>query len=157
MKEIITCGIFLFNSENRFLVGHPTNSEKLTHNFYSIPKGWNEDGESFFMSAKRELMEETNIDLDTIGMIKSIEVPIHKYIGYNPLTNGMSNKRIASYLINTNIDFSNYDIKCESMVTHLEGDPFPEIDEFRWITIEEGFDCLHESQITPLQFVKKFI
>lgn len=152
-KEITTCGIFLFNNEGKFLIGHPTDSEKIKHDFYSIPKGWNEEGESFFESAKRELLEETNIDLDNINVLDKIDIEPHTYVGFNPFVNGMSDKKIISYVIKTDHDFTNDDVRCDSMVTHL-GDPFPEIDEFRWVTIDEAYHILHHSQKDLLEEVK---
>lgn len=54
--KVISCGVIV--TDTRFILGClPTN-----HNLYDIPKGHNEEGESFFDTALRELQEETGID-----------------------------------------------------------------------------------------------
>ena len=158
MNIIITCGIFLLDKNDKLLIGHPTSSDAIKHDFWSIPKGWNENGENYFESAKRELMEEANIDLDIIksNILYIKELTINDYRGYNPFLKRVSDKKIASYIVKTNRDFSNDDIKCDSMVTHM-GPPFPEIDEFKWVTIEEAMVILHKSQHNPLIEVKRIL
>lgn len=58
MKKVHSCGVFLFNDKNQFLVLQKSN------NSYDIPKGHLEKGETLIETAKRELQEETGIDSD---------------------------------------------------------------------------------------------
>ena len=153
-NEITTCGIFLFNKEGKFLIGHPTDSADLKHDFFSIPKGWRDEGESNRTAAHREVHEETNIFYEDLEIELEMELDEVNFSGYNPFTDGHSNKTLVPFFILTDMDFSEHDIKCESLVTHLDGDPFPEIDEFRWVTIDEGLKLLHHSQISSLEKIK---
>jgi len=135
-----TCGIFLFNREGKILVGHPTNSPDY---IWSVPKGLKDPGEDDFTAAIRELHEETNISVKDIGEFSV------KYLGEFKYSN--KKKKISAFSIVTDYDFSEYDIKCESMVTHTSGDDFPEIDAFKWVTIEEALPILNVSQILAIR------
>ena len=138
----ITCGIYLFNNRNELLICHPTN-HKWT--LWTIPKGRIDEGETdYFDVAKRELYEETNINLDDfkyeITNITPFEIVRYK----------SSNKYLKSFLVKTSHNFDSHDIKCDSMVI-WDGKPvFPEVDSFKWVTIEEARKLLHESQVPNL-------
>ena len=141
-------GLFIFNKENKFLVEHPTNHDP---NFWSIPKGIVESDEDPFDGAKRETYEETNLDIDTIKYSLISELP----------TIIFKNKRksLKCFVIKTNEFLYDYPFKCESMVTQMRGkilnNPFPEVDDFKWVTIEEGYDLLHESQKRAIDILKE--
>ena len=65
----ISCGIYLFRNDNKFLVGHPTGFKS---HIWAIPKGRMDVGETdHFEVAKRELKEETCIDLTTLEFVNS--------------------------------------------------------------------------------------
>ena len=138
-------GIFLFNSDRKMLVEHPTNHDP---NFWSIPKGMVDKNEDDFDAAKRETLEETALDLDTI-----------KYKLIQRLPDAKINKRkmLVSFLLTTSEDLTNYPFRCDSMVTFMGGKdldhPFPEVDDFKWISIEEAFSTLHRAQVDQLQFI----
>lgn len=139
-----TCGIFLFNNEGKILVGHPTNSPDYV---WSVPKGLRDPGENDFTAAVRELYEETNISLKDIGGFSV------KYLGEFKYPN--KKKKISAFSIVTNYDFSEYHIKCDSMVTHTRGEDFPEIDVFKWVTIEEAKSILNKSQVLALGIIEE--
>jgi predicted NUDIX family NTP pyrophosphohydrolase len=130
-----TCGIFLFDKYGRVLLGHPTNHAM---DLWSIPKGLMDKGEDRFTAAVRELYEETNISLSNVGKFTTEFLGEAKY--------KHKKKKLAAFYIDTNNDFSEYDIKCDSMVTSMPGDDFPEIDLFKWATIEEALPIIHETQ-----------
>lgn len=140
----VTCGIFLFNNEDKFLIGHPTNHAK---NIWTIPKGLRDPGETDIEAAKRELYEETNIDYNKIYDNILMESHLGEF-PYKGWINGKPNKDkvLSSFLIDTDLDFKSWEIKCESMVNN-SGNPFPEIDDFKWVTFEEAYGLLHKSQI----------
>lgn len=137
-----TCGIFLFNKEGKLLIGHPTNSPDT---IWSVPKGLRDKGEDDFTAAVRELYEETNITLRDIGDFSV------KYLGKFKYPN--RKKKISAFYIETDFDFSDCDIKCDSMVTHLHGKDFPEIDKFKWVTMEEAEPLLNGSQVLALNII----
>ena len=60
MAKEKAAGLFLVNREDKILVGHPT---KHSPNFWSIPKGKVEDGETRLQAAIRETYEESNVKL----------------------------------------------------------------------------------------------
>src|ERR1017187_7673648 len=61
VKEItVAAGIFIIRKDKKLLVCHPTNHKA---NFFSIPKGKVEEGETIFDAAIRETHEETNLSL----------------------------------------------------------------------------------------------
>jgi 8-oxo-dGTP pyrophosphatase MutT (NUDIX family) len=146
---IITCGIYLFNNQNKLLIGHPTN-HKWT--MWTVPKGRVDEGETHHFSvAKRELWEEANINLDQFRdkVTKVTEFDLVRYKA--------TNKYLKGFLVKVNHGFDNHDIKCDSMVMRNGKPAFPEIDAFKWVTIEEAKTLLHESQLLNLDLCQDLI
>jgi 8-oxo-dGTP pyrophosphatase MutT (NUDIX family) len=56
--KIVSCGIVLLDPGGRVLLAHATGT-----NHWDIPKGHGEPGESEVQSARREMVEETGIDV----------------------------------------------------------------------------------------------
>lgn len=132
----ISCGIYLFRNDNKFLVGHPTGFKS---HIWAIPKGRVDVGESdYFEVAKRELTEETCIVLDDLDVVRVEELEMVRY--------RETNKYLKGFYVKVNDDFSNIEIKCESMVLRNGKPAFPEFDDFKWVTIEESKSMLHEFQ-----------
>ena len=144
---MVTCGIYLFNGNNKLLIGHPTN-HKWT--LWSIPKGRVDEGETdYFEVAKREMFEEANINLNDFDISKIVEFDLYRYKS--------KQRHLKSYFVKVNNGFENHDIKCDSMVI-WDGKPvFPEIDKFQWVSIEEARKLLHESQVPNLDRCEKLI
>ena len=139
---IITCGIYLLDNKGRILIGHPTNA-KWT--IWSIPKGRIDQGETdLFSVAKRELYEETNINLDQF-VDKIIDITEYDLIKYK-----QTDKYLKGFLVKMNCCFDTHDIKCDSMVIYNGKPAFPELDAFKWVTTEEARILLHESQVSNL-------
>lgn len=61
-KTTISCGVIL-ESNGYILVGHPTNTNMKLR---ALPKGRQDLGENHLQTAKRELYEETAMDLRTL-------------------------------------------------------------------------------------------
>lgn len=144
---IQTAGLFILNRKREVLLGHPTNHPT---SFWSIPKGAIEVDENPFIAAIRETKEESNIDLPTTI----------KYIALLPVTFKNKRKRLFPFLVlaemNPNIDFDSFDLKCNSMVEPEKGG-FPEMDTFKWCSIEEAQTIVHESQAICLEEIKSII
>lgn len=135
---IKTCGIYLVNDDYKVLICHPTNHP---WNFWSIPKGLLDNNETELEAATRELLEETCIDLKSIDHSDPVRMPDVIYL------NGK--KTLVSFLVKVkNIPIES--MRCDSWV----GDKFPEVDEFRWVTLDEASELLHESQRNNLKSIK---
>jgi predicted NUDIX family NTP pyrophosphohydrolase len=149
-KKIVTCGIYIFRSDNRFLIGHPT---KHKEHIWSIPKGRIDDGETdLFEVAKRELEEEANIKLDNYKIERKKEFDTIKF------KNG---KYLKAYFIKIDSDLNDVDIKCNSMVYRkvngVDLPVFPEFDDFKWVTTEEAKQYLREFQHDQLDKCEKYL
>jgi len=143
-----TVGIFLYNEkDNKILIVHPTNSSQK---FWSIPKGLKEENEDAFITGVRELREETNISLN------DIDVDIITYIEEFPtIKYPKRSKSLIPYLVMIKYDVNLFDLKCECMV-EIDGiKPFPEIDEFKWVSIDEALPLIHVTQQKTLLKIKE--
>jgi 8-oxo-dGTP pyrophosphatase MutT (NUDIX family) len=136
MGKVVAAGIFLVNKNNNVLICHPTNHPM---DFWSIPKGKIEDGESLLECALRETFEETNIDLRKCGNI----------IKLDPVSYRHGKKILHPFLIweplNQEVDWYGFDIRC---LTHVPEDRggFPEMDQYKWVDFNEAKKLLHYVQ-----------
>ena len=117
-----SCGVIIINEYNEIFMGHSTGNK-----FYDIPKGLLDEGENELQCALRECMEETSIDLSS----KSLEV-----IGLCPY-----NKEKNLYLFVVSIKKS--EIELDNLVCNSFFEDYyskklkPEVDEFKWISVNE--------------------
>jgi 8-oxo-dGTP pyrophosphatase MutT (NUDIX family) len=147
MEIKLSCGVYLINSYHKILIGHPTNHKP---NVWAIPKGRLESGETdHFIVAKRELLEETNINID--------DFKISKRIDFQPIRYRETNKYLKGFMIFIDESFDGYDIKCESMVYRNGVPVFPEFDDFKWVDIKDAIISLHYFQIENLKKCEEFI
>lgn len=137
---IISCGIYLFNIDNKLLIEHPTGHKP---NVWTIPKGRMDGNEvDYFEVAKRELFEETNINLDTHNIISVAEFDLVRY--------RETNKYLKGFYVKVNTDLSDIELKCDSMV-YRNGNPvFPEVDGYKWVSIDEAKSVLNVFQMSNL-------
>jgi len=145
MSRVVAAGIFLVNKDGMLLVCHPTNHDP---NFWSIPKGKVEVGEALVDAAIRETYEETNIDLSACKGILSLEMQ----------TYNNKKKVLHPFLVlernNTMLDWNGFDIKCNSNVPADRGG-FPEMDAFKWVSLDEAKMLLHDTQVKCLDKIKE--
>jgi 8-oxo-dGTP pyrophosphatase MutT (NUDIX family) len=138
----ITCGIFLYNIENsKFLIGHATRSK----NFWSIPKGLKDEGESSFEAATREFSEETGMDFNEINVLSVHNLPAVKY--------RKQNKVLESFLVISDTKIDERSLKCKSLVN----EQYPEIDRFEWIGLEGLKAKAHESQASLAELIEQIL
>lgn len=131
-EPVITCGIYLYNTNNnKILVCHPTNSSWKQ---WSVPKGLKDQGEDSFTSACRELKEETGIDITGLHVLEVYTLPPVKY--------QKQNKILESFLLITDSNLDDHLFSCHTLVN----DRFPEIDSWKWISLNKIDAYLHESQ-----------
>lgn len=140
---VTSAGIFLVNKEGKILIGHPTNHDP---NFWSIPKGKIDKGESAFEAAVRETWEESNVDVSTATIYHELDKRNYK----------SKKKRLKPFVIleseNPELDLETVELKCNTNVPEKMGG-FPEMDDFKWVTIDEARELLHESQVRCLDDV----
>lgn len=152
MAKTIAAGIFIIRRDKKLLVCHPTNHAA---DFWSIPKGKSEEGETMIQAALRETFEETNIDLTTTDAILSFNVH-----ALDPVNYGHKKKMIYPFVyvenIYTTINWDELEIKCNSNVTAERGG-FPEMDDYKWLSIEEARPLLHDTQAACLDKIKELI
>lgn len=146
MAKTIAAGIFIVKKDGKLLICHPTNHAP---DFWSIPKGKVEEGESMIDGALRETFEETNIDLAV-----AIDFSIHEL---EPVNYGHKKKILHPFLFLETMDsFINWEeqlIKCNSNVPEERGG-FPEMDDYKWVTIDEARNLIHETQVACLDKVE---
>lgn len=148
-SKVITSGLFIFRNNNKFLICHPT---KHSPNFFSIPKGKIEENEVYLECAFRETFEETNLDLKG-----SNDFEIY-YLGAKDYNN--KKKRLYPFLLlekeDSQFDWNSIELKCNSMVIRQKV-IFPEMDDYKWVTLSEAKNMLHHSQVSCLKEIKKII
>lgn len=147
MGKTIAAGIFLLKDDGHILVCHPTNHAP---DFWSIPKGKLDKGETPLQAAIRETFEETNIDLKDYKAIKALA----------PVNYGHKKKMIHPFILwehaNSHYDWTKFEIKCNSNVPEDRGG-FPEMDDYKWVTISEARNILHETQVACLDEIESFM
>ena len=140
---IVTCGTYLYSTTlQKLLVCHPTHSR---WNNWSIPKGLMETGEDIYDVCIRELGEETGIDIAKINIISKHQLPSRKY--------QKQEKVLESFLIVTDTDLS----KHEYSSNLVDGKDFPEVDKWKWVTLEEAVRMIHQSQAENLPLIPGLI
>lgn len=148
MGIIETAGIFFINNDNCLLVGHPTN-----HDFWSIPKGKLENTETSFEAAIRETWEESNVSIPLNCIKYELDTIKYKH----------GRKKLKPFVIfekeNTNVKSEEFKLKCNSYV-ELDAKwnaGLPEMDDFKWVSIEEAKTILHYTQVKCLNKIIEII
>ena len=144
--RVDAAGLFLINKSNKLLICHPT---KHKPNVWSIPKGKVEALESFVDACVRETYEETNIELSDYK---------RKMIMLDSVNYSHRKKTLIPFVLFENdcegLDLSLITLQCNSNVPEERGG-FPEMDDYKWVTIEEARDLIHETQVACLDKVKQ--
>jgi len=148
MEPIQTGGFFLISKELKLLVAHPTHHAE---DFWSIPKGKIDEGESIIDGALRELWEESNVDLrETINLF---------YHELNTKVFNNKRKKLKAYVVfesENEIDFSKFQLQCNSNVEPEIGG-FPEMDDFHLIDLDDKNHKLHHTQVECIKDIRELI
>jgi 8-oxo-dGTP pyrophosphatase MutT (NUDIX family) len=142
-------GIFILRKDGKLLICHPTNHAV---DFYSIPKGKIELGETKIEAAIRETFEETNIDLFGTNDFHITQL---ESVGYRSGKKTLHPFLYQEKLIST-FDWENIEIKCNSNVP-IERGGFPEMDGYKWVEISEAKPLLHETQVIALSQIEDIL
>ena len=146
MSKVKAAGLFLVNKEDKILVGHPTNHDP---NFWSIPKGKIDDGETPLEAAIRETYEESNVKLFK---------DLHDFVYIGKYVYRHKKKDIMLYAIfePEHASWDKINIRCNSNVPEERGG-FPEMDDFKWVTLDEARNMLHKTQVDALDVLDEKI
>lgn len=151
MGKVIAAGIFIVKKDGTLLVCHPTNHAP---DFWSIPKGKVEEGETMHEAALRETYEETNINFNEIS---DLHYNVHSL---DPVNYGHKKKMIYPFVhievSNSRLPWHEIDIKCNSNVP-VERGGFPEMDDYKWVTLEEARVILHDTQVACLNKIIELV
>ncbi len=140
---LITCGIYVYSTiSEKMLVCHATNSP---WNRWSIPKGLQDTGEDPYTAAVRELYEETGIRAENLH---TLEIQALEPVKYQK-----QNKILESFLLITDTDLSKQLFVCESLTEKA----VPEVDSWKWITLDQLEKWVHESQQKNIPFIRKLV
>jgi ADP-ribose pyrophosphatase YjhB (NUDIX family) len=129
----LTCGSFVIDSKNNILLCRTTGTE----NDWTVPKGEPNENEQLLDAAKRELFEETGINID--------EYPYVMWsMGTEKYTN--KNKCISGFLFKlTNIIVQK--LSCSStFMDDTTGVILPEVDMYKWLPVEEAKTIMRPEQ-----------
>jgi len=148
MSKTLAAGVFLVRKNGTLLICHPTNHKP---DFWSIPKGKLDANETPLAAAIRETFEESNISL--LFNEKNI-------IALEPVNYGHKKKMLYPFVFleskSENMDWDQFIVKCNSNVP-LDRGGFPEMDDYKWVSIEEARPLLHETQAACLNKIKSLI
>lgn len=149
MAKVIASGLFIVRKDNKLLIAHPTNHKA---DFWSIPKGKVEDNETYLEGALRETYEETNLDLSNTS---SFDIHTLSAMNYSH-----KKKIIYPFLFleknNSDFDWDGVELKCNSNVPEDRGG-FPEMDDFKWVTLDEARGLLHATQVACIDKILEII
>ena len=145
MAREVAAGMFLINKKGELLICHPTNH---SWGFWSIPKGKVEEGEYYIDAAIRETYEECNIDLKLAKNIIKLEPKLYKH------RRKILNPFVVFERNNLHLNWDNIELKCNSYVSKERGD-FPEMDAFKWVSLDVVEPLLHDTQKDCLEEIKK--
>jgi len=148
MAIVETAGIFFINKDSKLLIAHPTG-----HDFWSIPKGKLEKNEDSLSAALRETWEETNVDLGEVTKWYELDTIKYKH-GKKKLK-----PFIALEIENPKINSDEFVFKCNSIIDKKSkwNVGLPEMDDHRWVTIDEARNLLHYTQVECLDFITQII
>ena len=147
-----SAGILVFKKENNhlwFLLAHPGGPfyKNKDEGAWGIPKGLIENEEEPFAAAKREFLEETNLELKGENFI---ELPIVKY------KNG---KVLHSWAIEVkdlsleNFKSNTFEMRWSSKNKELA--TFDEIDKLSFFELTKAKEKIHPVQIALIEYIEK--
>lgn len=145
MPREYTCGTFLLNANNELLITHPTGARD---DAWSVPKGRQEEGETFNQAAERELWEETGVNGELLRM--GLVLPIKEFPAINYRRR---RKTLIPFLYKISGLMHDFPFYC---LVHV-GESGPENDAFRWVNLEDAKQLIHYTQAQALCEIENFL
>jgi len=144
MTRIVSSGFVIQNNSGEILLGR-VNAHRPPYQ-YTIFKGGQEDGETLLDTAIRELSEETGIDLKS-------EHRLNRYISNEPIFSyQLRHKDVYLFFLDDVEDvLKDFKFECKS---YWNDTGSPEIDEYKWVKIEDLNDYLFFSQQGLAKFLQ---
>lgn len=146
-NRIVSAGIVL-QSDNKYLIAHPTSKTGTTHG-WGVPKGKANPHENIFDTALREFYEESSLNLSQYSEVEIEWLPLVQF------EVKLKKKLIKDVYIFHAIDKSNklidYPFKCISYVKP----GVPELDAYKWVTAKEGLALVTKSQRIIFKILNK--
>lgn len=139
---IISCG-FLIESKGQVLLCHATNEcKKWSRADYrwGVAKGQVEPNETYLEAAKREVKEETGLDIDALTSVQISKN--YKTINYK---NGKKKLKIYK-LLDLTEEVYYYPFLCSTFFVGKDGKSFPEIDCYVWVDYATATDICIKGQ-----------
>ena len=128
----VTAGVLIINEDGKYLAVHPTGYSHEDGQ-WSLPKGIVDEGESPIEAAKREVFEETGIDLSGNSFK---DLGQHSYVHEKDI-----------HLFVTKINNSKeLKIHCSSLFVDHDGKEKPENDKAKWMNWPELARNLNKKQ-----------
>ena len=117
-----SCGTLILNKRGQIILCHVTGT-----NHWDLPKGMREPNESTLQAAKRELREETGLELD--------DALFEEIGGFDY----QKHKRLHLYKVRAHESLDSLgQLTCTSYFSHqVTGEPTPEMDGFCWASRHE--------------------
>ena len=149
MARQLSCGVLL-RSGDKYLICHARQfaPPRPYDGKWTIPKGLAEYGERYFEAALRELKEETGIDLAEFCKKTYTK---ERGFAFDEAPHGLymtSSKTVIVYFVEGPTMMENLTLECKSLIDNKEHPLFnqTEIDDFAWVTAEEGAERVFVSQ-----------
>lgn len=136
MAKLVTCGLLIIQQKKLFLAHSTGNS------FWDLPKGLQDNGETYDKTVIRETFEETGFkihqsEIDFLGLMpynKKKDLALFKYIGNQIF---LPEKAI-----------------CTSLFENFKGEMLPEVDDFKFFEKDEALKNTTQSMTKVLSNLK---
>jgi 8-oxo-dGTP pyrophosphatase MutT (NUDIX family) len=142
---VVSAGFIVRSKDGKYLLGKTTKYPK--EQCWTVFKGQQERNESLIATATRELREESGIDI-----LRSVDLQLSQstspYFSF-----AMKDKDVILYLLNDEKGvLDNCNFKCSS---YWGPNKTPEIEEFKWCTVDEMEKLVFPSQRGLVEHLRK--
>ena len=144
MSKVISAGILL-ECEGKFLLGHPTELTGTTHG-WGILKGKLDKKEPLIVAALREFEEKSGLNLLMYPGVHFIARPFYSY------RVGSKEVFVFWFTCTPSNGIMKLKLQCPSLV---EGTTKPEIDDYKWVDVDEAIKMVTDSQKDLFKTVKQ--
>jgi ADP-ribose pyrophosphatase YjhB (NUDIX family) len=146
-KRVVSAGFIVRSKEGKYLLGKTTKYPK--EQCWTVFKGQQEYGESLIATATRELREESGIDI-----LRSMDLQLSQ--STSPFFSfAMKDKDVILYLLNDDKGILGEDVSKFKCSSYWGPNKTPEIEEFKWCSLDEMAKLVFPSQRGLVEHLKK--